>query len=92
MTATQCPHCGQSGISGLRRQFIGPAVPATCSSCGGKVGVPFGRTFLAMIPWIVAIVLLSFVKESGPLSFAVGAFGAMGTGILWNSIVPLVKR
>lgn len=36
-----CPHCKNPGISMLRRAFLGPAMPATCSVCGAKVGVAF---------------------------------------------------
>ncbi len=87
-----CPHCGQQGISALRKQLLGPVLSTNCSECGGTVSVPFGKTFLSLSPFYVSLFVLLFVAENGLLSFWVGAFGAMITGVLWSSIVPLVKR
>ena len=41
-----CPHCGKPGISAMRKMYLGPAVPATCKTCGKKVGVPYIAMFV----------------------------------------------
>ncbi len=56
-----CPHCGKPGISAMRKLFLGPAVPATCKTCGKKVGVSYSSIF-AGIPVVAAIIVSGFVE------------------------------
>ena len=51
----KCPHCNEPAVSWLRKMFLGPALPATCRSCGKKVGVPH-TAMIAVIPFGIAIV------------------------------------
>lgn len=51
------PHCNKSGISLLRRSFIGTAFPATCKSCGKKIGVPYRKIMLSIVPLLIALVI-----------------------------------
>ena len=92
MNTHVCPHCGDNGISGFRKQFLGPALPAKCSKCGGRVGVSYWRALVSSVPWLLAIVALPVLKQNGMLSFCLGAVGAGAMMVLWNSIVPLEKR
>ena len=91
MVKHQCPHCGGGGISGFRRAFLGPALPGRCSCCGAKVGVPWW-SLLMLLPFWIALVLAGFVRDSGFASFWLGAFGGLSTVLLWDGMVPLVKR
>jgi len=91
MVKQQCPHCGQNGITELRRLCLGPALPAKCTECGRKIGVPYW-SLLTLAPIFVASALTSFVLDNGILCFVLGALGAMMAIGLWSSIVPLVKR
>ncbi len=92
MITHPCPHCGANSISGLRKMCLGPVTATMCSECKGKVGVPYGKSFLAMIPFIAVACLAPFVRDNGTWSFYLGLFGGMFSMILWGSIVPLVKR
>ncbi len=56
-----CPHCGNPGISRMRKMFLGPAFPARCKVCGKVVGVPWTATFAA-IPFMVAVIGAAFVE------------------------------
>ena len=53
MAMLRCPHCDGPGISTARKLYLGPAIPATCRTCGRKIGVPYGRSLLAMLPLFV---------------------------------------
>jgi len=53
-----CPHCNDDGISIIRKIFLGPVLPATCSKCGGKVGVPSKPFYALMIPLILILVIV----------------------------------
>jgi hypothetical protein len=75
----KCPHCGRSTISWLRKMCLGPALPATCSSCGGKVGVPY-TTMLVGIPLVVCLMSPLWLP-----AFVV-------TIVIWTFLVPLEKR
>ena len=91
MSKLECPHCGKHGISLLRKMWLGPALPATCTACGKKVGVPYIAVLLAFLPFLVAIGGASFT-QSFPLKTAVwiGGFMVMAAiDILW---VPLERR
>ena len=46
-----------------RKEVLGPAVSATCRSCGGRVGVP-GSGMWVIIPFLVAIVIAAFVSST----------------------------
>ena len=88
-----CPHCNRPGISTLRRAFLGPALPAKCRNCGRRVGVPFARSFVVIMPpvfaaliayevfqyptWIHIAVLIGLCLILTPISFR---------------LIPLVKR
>jgi hypothetical protein len=91
MVRYTCPHCGEAGISGLRKVFLGPAIPAHCSLCGGAVGVPWW-SLLTLAPWFAAILLAPLVRGSGIASFWLGAIGALVSVSLCEILVPLVKR
>jgi hypothetical protein len=91
MVKHPCPHCGELSISGLRRMCLGPLLPTRCSSCGGRVGVPWW-SLVALVPWFIALGISAATQEHGMLNFWIGAFGAMGMFVVWGSVVPLVRR
>jgi hypothetical protein len=86
-----CPHCNQPGISWTRRAMLGPAVPATCAQCGSKVGVPWGKSFCAMIPFLVGILIAQAVV--GPvIGYIAVGLGATAMLVLHFTWVPLIKK
>jgi len=87
-----CPHCGAGGISALQKMFLGAALPMACSECGGKVGVPYVRSMLALAPWFVALWVLLAMSDGDLQSFFLGATGAAGLFIVSWAFVPLIRR
>jgi uncharacterized membrane protein len=86
-----CPHCNQKGITYLRRSLLGPAVSAKCSACGEKIGVPWGKSALAILPAILAVFLGNqFLKA--PEYYFVVALGAVVMALLFFFYVPLIKK
>lgn len=83
-----CPHCGRPGISSGRKLSLGPAVPATCRSCGRKIGVPWS-SMLAMIPALAGLQAAAYFRT--PLAVAAAGAGVLAMFLLWR-YVPLVKR
>jgi len=91
MAMLRCPHCDGPGISTARKLYLGPAIPATCRTCGRKIGVPYGRSLLAMLPLFVATV--PFVAlHSWPMRVVCVVVGAAGAWYAWVRYVPLVQR
>ena len=86
-----CPHCNQPGITALRRAFLGPAIPATCKSCGRKVGVPFGKSYLVALPFGLSILVAMFLPSTLEAVVAV-LLGTGATFALDYLYVPLVRR
>lgn len=86
-----CPHCNKSGISTLRRAFLGPAVPATCNVCGGKIGVPYGKSIVVVAPFIAAI-LFGVIAPNLAVHVLALVVGAIAMFALFFMFVPLVKR
>ena len=71
---------------------LGPALPARCSECGLRVGVP-GWSMIFVTPLIVAFALSTvYLSKEAQLGVVIGtvASGCMFT--LWASFVPLEKR
>lgn len=77
-------------MSMLRRAFLGPAIPATCSNCGNKIGVPWGKSFLALAPSLMAL-LVSQLSSSRGLSIAILSVGVVVTIVVSSMYVPLIK-
>jgi hypothetical protein len=88
MAMHACPHCGGPGITTLRRNSLGPAFPATCRSCGRKIGVPWS-SMLAMLPFLLGILAAPLLP--GIPFLVLPAAGAVAMFFLWR-YVPLVKR
>jgi len=86
----RCPHCGQPGISEIRKMCLGPAVPATCKACGKKVGVPY-TAILAATPFLVAVVASALI---GPwvVKGLVLLVGALAMSVIHMKWIPLEPR
>ena len=91
MRTYSCPHCKQPGISALRRACLGPAIPATCSSCGRKVGVPWSKSCIASTPFVLAMLATALIP-SVAVSAVVLVFGAVAMFALFFLYVPLERR
>jgi hypothetical protein len=86
-----CPHCNQPGISWTRRAMLGPAVPATCDKCGGKIGVPWVQSFAAVAPFLIGV-LFAQNTPNPILGYVAVGIGAIAMLILHFTWVPLVKK
>ncbi len=87
-----CPHCAEPGLSALRRSYLGPAVPARCTACGNKIGIPYGRSVVATIPFLVAIMFTPLVIFEPLAVAALITCGAIVMFALFYRWVPLEKR
>jgi hypothetical protein len=86
-----CPHCQQPGISVWRRAFLGPTIPATCTACGRKIGVPWGESTIAVLPLVLSVLLSSFTPNL-TLSLLVVLLGAAAMLALFYFYVPREAR
>jgi hypothetical protein len=93
----RCPHCGEPGLSRIRKAFLGPAVPATCRRCGGKIGVGYVVTFAMVLPWMAALYVL-WIPELWPVAIplwqriVVSAVWLVALPVVWDRFVPLQAR
>lgn len=87
----KCPHCNQPGVTKLRKACLGPALPTKCQACGGKVGVPYGPSIMALSPIFLAFFMFLF---SNLILISIGLFviGTVVSLILYLEWVPLEKR
>ena len=86
-----CQHCGEPGISKLRKLFMGPALPHTCRSCGEKTGLPY-YSVLVMVPPTACLGLMMawpMPENTWPVLAFVVALVTMPFAL---DRVPLVKR
>jgi hypothetical protein len=86
-----CPHCGKPGISLFRRACLGPAIPATCMTCGRKVGVSWGKSMMSSLPLIMAVIIAQFTRNAA-LSASIWITGIIVTFVLNFKFVPLVRK
>jgi hypothetical protein len=91
MKELKCPHCGKAGITPIRKMFLGPAVPATCKTCGRKVGVPY-TSILTVIPFFAAVLFAHFAIEPFWLKAVVWAGGFTAMSVAHIRWVPLEQR
>ncbi|MGE0713074.1 MAG: hypothetical protein AB7N76_35145 [Planctomycetota bacterium] len=63
-TRVRCPRCGGPGITLLRKLSLGPALPATCASCGGKVGVPWRVLLFPVLPFTLLTSAIPLVARA----------------------------
>ena len=94
-----CPHCERPGISGLRRAFMGPAIPAKCSQCGKKAGVPYWSmpiqvlpTASLMVAWWLSVHDVPGFSTDTVLGVFIGAMAAAITFVVERAFVPLERR
>jgi hypothetical protein len=87
----KCPHCEKSGITLLRRCFLGPAISTNCISCKEKIGVPWGKSMLAILPGLLALFVGNHFLKA-PMYYGVVALGIVLTTLLFFFYVPLVKK
>lgn len=87
----KCPHCGEPGISKLRKLSLGPALPATCQVCGKKVGVPYSSMLAMFLPFLIAMIAVSFI-DSSITKIAVLAVALLVGTIIHMKWVPLERR
>ena len=90
MSKADCPHCGNPGISVLRKLCLGPAVPATCKACGKKVGVPY-TAMLAGIPFLAAV-FGSTLVEPFAVKAAMWLCGFVVMAVIHMRWIPLEPR
>lgn len=88
MSMHPCPHCGGPGISSTRKLSLGPAVPATCRSCGRRIGVPW-LSMVTLVPFLLGACVASYLRT--PLAVTLPAAGMIAMFFLWR-YVPLVRR
>ena len=93
MAMLQCPHCDGPGISTIRKLYLGPAIPATCRTCGRKIGVPYVRSFLAVLPLVIpTFALVALPGLPMPIRVLCVVIGVAGVFYVSLKYVPLVKR
>ncbi len=90
MRKLNCPHCGKPGISAMRKICLGPAVTATCKTCGKNVGVPY-MSMLAVVPFLAAI-FGSALVEPFALKAALWIGGIVVMAVIHMRWVPLEPR
>ena len=61
------------------------------TSCGAKVGVPLGKSAVAFLPFLLAMVAARHLPTF-TLAAIAWLVGAAAMFILWFTFVPLVKK
>lgn len=85
-----CPNCNRPGVSVARKMCLGPAIPATCTACGKKVGVPW-FSVVAVFPALGAAVCAGFVDGIAVKALLL-AIGFALMSIIHMAWIPLVPR
>ncbi len=86
-----CPHCGEKGISPLRKLFLSPGMPAKCKSCGELIAVHYPPVLKAIAPGAVLMIAAEFVDEE-VLHWTLSMGGLALWLFLHYMFVPLVKE
>ena len=87
----KCPHCGEPGVSKLRKLSLGPGLPTTCQVCGKKVGIPYW-SMLVYLPFILLTVLSINLFESLMVKIAIFIVILLLISIIQMLWIPLERR
>jgi len=71
----------------MRKFFLGPALRAKCKQCGNKVGVPYSKALVAMVPLFLGLTLDGIFG-----SLILILVGFIITSVIYVKWVPLIKR
>jgi hypothetical protein len=85
-----CPHCGNKGMTLLKKMNIGPGLAAACESCGKGIGVP--KSILAAYALFWVPLWLSGHVESLALKGALWICAAGVLAISCLAFTPLEPR
>jgi hypothetical protein len=89
---TECPYCHRRAMSQLRKSFLGPALSASCISCGKTVSVPLAA-MLAVTPFLFSMVLAELLAPDGWQFAALSLLiGISSMAAIHAFLVPLVPR
>ena len=91
MNMCRCPHCGEEGITALRKCNLGPAIPATCQRCGKKVAVSWWSVVMA-IPMIAGFTVAPALIQSPVLIAFAATLLTTISFCLSESLVPLIRK
>lgn len=72
MKRATCPHCGQPGISAIRKMLLGLFSYACCSECGRLAGAP-NRMRLFVAALFIAWIPVMWIIDSHAVMFALGS-------------------
>ena len=87
-----CPHCGNSGVSTLRKFFLSPLRASTCRSCGQSIRLSRKAYIFIYLPVICMVVLgVSTDTRSYRLAGVAIAITVALFAFAVDRIVPLVK-
>lgn len=84
-----CPHCGRSAMSLMRKSGLGPGRVIPCQSCG-KAVTTHSMSVFAAIPAVLGGL---FALKSGSLLLGGAAIlcGILAMGLIQTFLVPLVR-
>jgi hypothetical protein len=86
----RCPHCGEPGISWLKKWWSSAAGPTKCARCEKLSYVP-ATVSNAIFTIGIALLLLTVVFSIGSKSLATSAFGFAGSVACYALLWHLVK-
>jgi hypothetical protein len=84
-----CPYCNQAAMPLWRKCILGPETTVACSTCGKKIGVPWGAVASA-VP--IALGLVGAARLPLPWSVASLIGGLVAYVVLQRYAVPVVGR
>ncbi len=86
-----CPHCGETGISALRKCFLGPVLTTRCQKCEKPVSVPLWSG-LTIVPMILGFIAGPYLFQNPVEAALFATFCTIITWTVWESFVPLKRR
>lgn len=96
MPANRCPHCGQPALSLARKLLLGPSASVACRACGGRVGVAFGKAWMALSPGLLVAASGVLIAQASlrylPTILVLDALALLATSAAYLWWVPLRRR
>ena len=80
----RCPHCGQPGISPLRKAILSPGISAVCTVCKKPSSISYPSWLTAMLPGSV-LMIAGLLVQSVRLEWILNT-----AGFLLMIVIPLL--
>ncbi len=87
----ECPYCNEETITAKKKLSMGPRSNVICKNCGGVVGVPIFKSYIALLPLTLSVLSSLYLGISYG-TMVLWMLGGIIMGLIQVKWVPVIKK